>query len=193
MMMAFDTSPRDETLHVARFTAAHAGIAAEDPQSLRWVVVGAALMTQNACVAALEGADASGQTQRRKDLWKARRAGDEAPTPNRPVVSLLELLARVSDESIVAQPFTLPLRQDAHAQFAGLMELRNAFLHLPPGETSIDLTELPDLLGTACNTVRHLMVTQPTFASEGWAKKAVQLGGDLDYIANAADFLQDYD
>ncbi len=182
----FATSPRRELLEAARFTATHAGMVMDEPGSLRWLIIGAVLMAQNACVAALEGAGAGAAAARRAGLWEAKRAGD-APGQ---LVSLLELLARAADPGIVPQPHTLPLTIADRGAFERLMALRNQFLHLPPGGLVFEPSETPPLIDAACRAVMHLAVVQPTFAAPGWAASTGPLGADLAFIRDAMEFLR---
>ncbi len=48
----------DQIAETARFTAVHAGLVSEDDASLAWLVTGAVLMVQQACVLALSEAGA---------------------------------------------------------------------------------------------------------------------------------------
>lgn len=187
----FKTSPRRELLDAARFTAAHAGLVADDPASARWLTVGAVLIAQNACVAALEGAGAVEAARRTTALWKPRRAGDVEAGAPKATVGLLELLARVSDPVVLPQPFVLPYSAEDRVKAERLMALRNLFLHTPPGETELDLSDLPDLVSLACRIAMHLAVTQPSFAPDGWARDAEALRADLAYIETSMAFLRD--
>ncbi|MEO0982869.1 MAG: hypothetical protein AAFX03_09490 [Pseudomonadota bacterium] len=146
-------------------------------------------MTQNACVAALQGAGASDEARRKADLWKTKRADEEdAEAPSAHLVSLLELLLRVSDEEPLAPPFRYNLAGEDQARFERLMELRNAFLHMPPEGHGVWLNEVPDLLDAAVRAVEHLAVVQPTFAPTGWRAQATALSEDLNHIRDSMAF-----
>ena len=93
----------------AKFTSTHAILVVETETSLPWLVTGAVLMVQQACVMALS------------------EAGAELPAMPGPG----ELVARVSDPAFLEQPYTAPLRPEDHraierviAEIASRVELR---------------------------------------------------------------------
>ncbi|MEM5515823.1 hypothetical protein WNY37_02605 [Henriciella sp. AS95] len=123
----------------AKFTASHAGMVPEVDSSLPWLVSGAVLMVQQACVIALS------------------EAGAELPLMPGPN----ELVARVADETILAQPFTVPLKPAQHRAFEPLVAARNDVMHPRPTGLNIDAARLPDAIIVATTITRHLALTQP--------------------------------
>ena len=163
----YRTDPRIETLEAARFTAVHAGLVAEEPASVRWLVIGAVMAAQAACVAALGDAGAEDEALRRNPS---------------------ALLKRVSDPRVLSPPFALAAAPAEVARFKQLAALRNRFAHPPAGGWSLDLHSLPGLVAPAVKAVRHLAVVQPTAPGAHSPADAAALSADLDHIDAAMAF-----
>lgn len=167
----FQTSQPRELLACAEFAAVQARQVHDDHGAWRWLIISLVLGVQNACLCALDSRDEDGtNAMRRADARRIRRwreTGGRSPPPHAlsepRIVSVLELVNRVSDRKFLPPPYQLPLEAEAEERFSALVELRNTFLHFSEDGWSFDLREAPPLALTACDIIRHLAVTQPTY------------------------------
>lgn len=150
----------------ARFTAVHAALVSDDDTSVGWLVTGAILMVQQACVLALSEADAEMPAM---------------PGPN-------ELVVRVADPAILPQPYTAPLKPNDHRRLERLVAARNDVMHPRPGGLRLDVAPLPDGALTAVKIVRHLVLTQPVRPSMVAAGDAAAISHSLQLIESSVDF-----
>jgi hypothetical protein len=169
----FKTSQPRELLACVEFAAVQAQRTPDDPGAWRWLVISLVLAVQNACLCALDSRDADGaNSMRRIDARRIRRwreAGERSPPPHvlvEPrIVSVLELVRRVSDRRFLPPPYQLALTDAMDDRFTSLVELRNTFLHFSDDGWSIDLRDIPPLAVSACEIIRHLAVIQPNYLS----------------------------
>lgn len=150
----------------ARFTAVHAALVSEDEASLPWLVTGAVLMAQQACVLALS------------------EAGAEIPVMPGPA----ELVARVADPTVLAQPYTAPLKPAEHRAFETLAGARNRVMHPAPGGLDVEASALPAGLLVAVKLVRHLVITQPVRPGVTGLDETGAISGALGQIETGLDF-----
>ncbi|WP_084420651.1 hypothetical protein [Henriciella litoralis] len=150
----------------AKFTAVHAALVSETDESLPWLVTGAVLMVQQACVMSLSEAKA------------------EIPAMPGPA----ELVARVADPATLAQPYTAPLLAADHRAFERVVGARNDVMHPRASGLLLDGAPLPDGLLVAVRLVRHLAITQPVRPSMMEASDAARLGDALSQIETSIDF-----
>ncbi|RIJ24212.1 hypothetical protein D1224_08210 [Henriciella barbarensis] len=150
----------------AKFTSTHAILVVETETSLPWLVTGAVLMVQQACVMALS------------------EAGAELPAMPGPG----ELVARVSDAAFLEQPYTAPLRPEEHRAIERVIAARNDVMHPRPKGLSLDARALPEGLFTCTKLVRHLAITQPVRPSMMDGHDLVVIQDALGLIDTSADF-----
>ncbi|MGB3627468.1 MAG: hypothetical protein WA989_16680 [Henriciella sp.] len=150
----------------ARFTAVHAALVSDDQTSVTWLVSGAILMVQQACVLALSEAGADMPAM---------------PGPN-------ELVVRVADPAILPQPYTAPMKPDDHRALERVVAARNDVMHPRPGGLHLEADMLPDGVLTAVKLVRHLLLTQPVRPSMVEASDAAAVSHSLELIESSVDF-----
>lgn len=187
----FQTSQPRELLACVEFAAQQAGQAAEDPGAFRWLVISMVLGVQNACLCALDFDDEYGTRGMRfadaRTIRHWTRNGRKGPQPRAirdpRIVSPLELLDRVGDKKFLRPPYTLPVTRQIASDFDALNDLRNTFLHFSEDGWTTDLREIPQLVLTACQVIRHLAVTQPAYLRN--AER-----GHRDRVAHALDTIE---
>lgn len=156
----------DQIAETAKFTAVHAGLVSEDEASLAWLVTGAVLMVQQACVLSLS------------------EAGAELPLMPGPG----ELVARVSDPAVLEQPYTAPMKSGDHRAFERVVAARNDVMHPKPAGLAVDAAVLPDGLIVAAKLVRHLVLTQPVRPSSVTPAAATALDNALKQVETGVEF-----
>lgn len=167
----FKTSQPRELLASVEFSAEQADKALTDHGAWRWLVIAMTLAVQNACLCALDAGDEYGtKGMTRTDAREVKRWTRDGRTGAPPlavreprIVSPLELLRRVADPYFLKAPWQLPLGREMQRDFDDLVDLRNGFLHFSDDGWTIDLREIPPLIVTACDIIRHLSVTQPAY------------------------------
>jgi hypothetical protein len=195
----FQTSQPRELLACAEFAAVQARLVHDDHGAWRWLTISLVLAVQNACLCALDSRDEDGtNAMRRADARRIRRwreTGGRSPPPralSEPrIVSVLELVNRVSDRKFLPPPYQLPLETEAEERFSALVELRNTFLHFSEDGWSFDLREAPPLALSACDIIRHLAVTQPTYLSRAERGHRNRIAHALDDIEAAMEHFAD--
>jgi hypothetical protein len=191
----FKTSQPRELLASIEFSAEQADKALGDHGAWRWLVIAMTLAVQNACLCALDAGDEYGtKGMTRTDAREVKRwtrEGRRGPPPlavREPrIVSPLELLRRVADPYFLKAPWQLPLPHETQRDFDDLVDLRNGFLHFSDDGWTIDLREIPPLIMTACDIIRHLAVTQPAYLrrAESGHQERVRLA--LEHIVAAME------
>ena len=187
----FQTSQPRELLACVEFAAQQAGQATDDPGAFRWLVISMLLGVQNACLCALDFDDEYGTRGMRfadaRTIRHWTRNGRKGPQPKAirdpRIVSPLELLDRVGDAKFLRPPYTLPVTRQIASDFDALNDLRNTFLHFSEDGWTTDLREIPQLVLTACQIIRHLAVTQPAYLRN--AER-----GHRDRVAHALDAIE---
>ena len=155
-----------ELADTAKFASTHAIMVIETETSLPWLVTGAVLMVQQACVMALS------------------EAGAELPAMPGPG----ELVARAADPAYLEQPFTAPLRPDDHRAIEWVVAARNDVMHPRAKGLNLDARPLPQGLLACTKLVRHLVITQPVRPSMMDGHDAVVVNDALALIETSADF-----
>lgn len=197
----FQTSQPRELLACVEFAAEQAGRAAEDHGAWRWLIISTTLAVQNACLCALDFGDEFGtkgmtRTDARdvKRWTKNGRSGPEPLAVREPrIVSPLELLRRVGDPYFLRPPFQLPLNRQVTEAFDDLIDLRNTFLHFSEDGWTVDLREVPPLILSACEVIRHLAVTQPIYLRHAGANHRERVEAALDTIEAAMEHYPEMD
>ncbi len=191
----FQTSQPRELLACVEFAAEQAEKAGEDHGAWRWLCISMTLAVQNACLCALDTGDEYGtKGMTRMDaraVVRWTKAGRKGPAPlavREPrIVSPLELLRRAGDPFFLRPPYQLPLNRQINDSFDALVDLRNTFLHFSVDGWTTDLREIPPLILTACDVVRHLAVTQPIYLKRAGRNHKERVAAALDRIAAAME------
>ncbi len=191
----FQTSQPRELLACIEFAASQADQAADDHGAWRWLIISMTLAVQNACLCALDTDDEFGSKgMTRMDaraITRWTKGGRNGPAPQAVreprIVSPLELLRRTGDSFFLRPPYQLPLNRQINEAFDDLVHLRNTFLHFSEDGWTFDLREIPPLVMTACNIVRHLAVTQPVYLKRAEPRHRERVAAALDRIKAAMD------
>ena len=191
----FQTSQPRELLACIEFAASQADQAADDHGAWRWLIISMTLAVQNACHCALDTDDEFGSKgMTRMDaraITRWTKGGRNGPAPQAVreprIVSPLELLRRTGDSFFLRPPYQLPLNRQINEAFDELVYLRNTFLHFSEDWWTFDLREIPPLVMTACNIVRHLSVTQPVYLKRAEPRHRERVAAALDRIEAAMD------
>lgn len=191
----FQTSQPRELLACMEFAAEQADRAAEDHGAWRWLAISMTLAVQNACLCALDHGDEFGtkgmtRTDARAVVrWTKQGRRGPAPLAVREprIVSPLELLRRTGDPMFLRPPFRLPLTHGITEAFDDLVDLRNTFLHFSEDGWTVDVREIPPLIMSACDVVRHLAVTQPIYLKHAEPRHRERVAAALDRIEAAME------
>ncbi len=191
----FQTNQPRELLACVEHAAELAHKAAEDHGAWRWLAISMTLAVQNACLCALDHGDEYGvKGMTRSDAreitrWtKNGRRGPEPLAVREPrIVSPLELLRRVGDPFFLRPPYQLPYSRKIAEAFDDLVDLRNTFLHFSEDGWTIDLREIPPLVLSASQVIRHLAVTQPIYLRYAGPHHRERVAAALDAIDAAME------
>lgn len=191
----FQTNQPRELLACVEFAAGQSDLCAGDHGAWRWLTISMTLAVQNACLCALDTGDEFGtKGMTRMDARAVTRwtkDGRRGPAPlavREPrIVSPLELLRRTGDPFFLRPPWQLPLNRNITEAFDDLVDLRNTFLHFSEDGLTIDLREIPPLIITACNVIRHLSVTQPIYLKRAGRHHKERVAAALDRIIAAME------
>ncbi|MEM9054924.1 MAG: hypothetical protein AAGB16_06325 [Pseudomonadota bacterium] len=159
-------TPESTLTETVRFTAAHAGLQAEDAASAPWLVTGAVLMAQQAAAIAL------------------RAAGDSIPAQ----AGATELLLRAASRDRLPAPFTLPFGAAVRQSFDRLVEARNTFMHPRGMVWHVSQDTLARGLPVTTRIVRHLILTQPVLNDLVSPDQQEQIREGLSVIDAWAEF-----
>ena len=162
-------TPEESLLDTARFSAAHAGLCLDAPDSLAWLVTGTVLLAQQAAALALKA------------------AGDAIPAQ----VGAAEILLRAASKDRLTAPYTLPFGSGQRRDFDLLVVARNGFMHPRAGSWHVTSRTLARGLPVATGAVRHLILTQPILPDLISPAAQDGLQDCLEQIEAVAEFFRD--
>ena len=145
--------------------------ARHDATEWKWLILALHSAMQGVCVCALRASDEAGTAMLTKQSAEAtrrwltaqRRLASQAPMPRQTLLSLVDLHKRVADTKRLGAPHALPATGEAKSDIANLARLRSEFENFRPGGYSLEVSGLPGIVRTCCNTIQHLALDQSTF------------------------------